>query len=350
MKIAWLSDWNSWGNGKGYSVHNGAMKGQAERLGAEFISPEEAMESGEIAMDIIVPTTYTPQPGAFNVLFTMYEMADIPKQWIPRIQNADLLIVPCEHNRRIFERYTDAPVEVCPEGVDPEVYHYMERTPPGPDEYFNFLWVGASNPRKGYELICGAWEIWQRTQPDEILKRTRIIMKTTKAGGDESVKSMFNMVIDNRRLPLEDLINLYGKAHAFVLPSMGEGWGLTLCEGQATGLPCIYTHWSGPADFMRKDFGYPLKYSMRPMQTTAMQPDGTQKPSYHRGLVAKADIRHVVRRMEQVYHDYERALERGRKGAEHIARHFTWDLAGERFMEILYRRHREWKREGKSAA
>lgn len=348
MKIAWLSDWDSWGNGKGYTVHNSAMKKQAERLGAEFITPEEAEANGEIAMDIIVPTTYAPRPGAFNVLFTMYEMHDIPGDWIPRIQNADLLITPCRHNQQIFMRHTDLPVDVCPEGVDPEVYSFMDRTSPREDEYFNFLWVGASNPRKGYELICGAWEVWLRTQPDEILKKTRIIMKTTKAGGDESVKSMFNMVIDNRRLPLEDLINLYRKAHAFLLPSMGEGWGLTLCEAQATGLPCVYTHWSGPADFMKKDFGYPLKYTMHHMQATAIQPDGTQKP-YHRGLVAKADIMHIVRRMEQIYHDYPRALRLGKKGAEHIAKNFTWDKAGERFMEILERRHREWKRKGKAA-
>lgn len=349
MKIAWLSDWDAWGNGKGYTVHNSAMKKQAERLGAQFIEPVEAMTGGYIAVDIIVPTTYKPLPGAFNVLFTMYEMHDIPEDWKSKIKQADLVITPCKHNQRIFQQYTSAPVDVCPEGVDPAVYRYFDRKPPREKEFFNFLWVGASNPRKGYELICGAWEVWLRTQPDQIIERTRMIMKTTKADGDESVKSMFNMVIDNRRLPLEELIGLYRASHAFLLPSMGEGWGLTLTEAQATGLPCIYTPWSGPADFMREDFAYPLRFKMSPMQATAIQPDGTQKP-YHRGMVAKADIRHIVRRMEQIYHDYPEALRRGKRGAEYIAKNFTWDKAGERFMEILDHRYREWKRKGEKAA
>jgi glycosyltransferase involved in cell wall biosynthesis len=99
---------------------------------------------------------------------------------------------------------------------------------------------------------------------------------------------------------------------------------------------------------MEKEFGYPLRFKMSPMKATALQPDGTQKP-YHTGMVAKADIRHIVRRMEQIYHGYDRALRLGKKGAEHIAKNFTWDKAGERFMEILERRHREWKRKGKAA-
>jgi hypothetical protein len=95
------------------------------------------MTEGHIAMDIIVPTTYKPLPGAFNVLFTMYEMHDIPEEWKSKIKQADLVITHCRHNQRIFQQYTSAPVEVCPEGVDPAVYHYFDRKPPGEKEFFN---------------------------------------------------------------------------------------------------------------------------------------------------------------------------------------------------------------------
>ena len=230
-----MSEWDAWGNGKGYSVHNNNMREQAIKHGAELVPPIEC----DVAIDIVVPQTYTPVYGKYNVLFTMYEMDRLPPEWIPKIKLADLIIVPCKHNKRLFEQYTSSPVEVCQEGFNPQDFPYVKRTFPADNEYFKFLWVGASNPRKGYEFVCGAWELWLRSQPADVLQRTRLIMKTTKAGDDESVKSMAGAIIDNRKLPFDELRKLYYGAHAFMLPSLGEGWGLTLHEAQASGAPCI---------------------------------------------------------------------------------------------------------------
>jgi len=129
------------------------------------------------------------------------------------------------------------------------------------------------------------------------------------------------------------LINLYAKSHAFLLPSMGEGWGLTLCEAQATGLPCIYTPWSGPRDFMRKEWSYPVRFTMYEIGTILSTEQGP-KPG-HRGYVARADLRHILRRMEQIYYGYEDALKRGKRGSDYIRANYTWTKAGERFVEII---------------
>jgi len=42
------------------------------------------------------------------------------------------------------------------------------------------------------------------------------------------------------------MAQLYCHADAFVLPSLGEGWGLPLAEAMAIGLPTIGTRWGGP--------------------------------------------------------------------------------------------------------
>ena len=67
-----------------------------------------------------------------------------------------------------------------------------------------------------------------------------------------------SMVIDQRNISTEELRELYNSAHAFILPTSGEGWGLTLTEAMATGLPCTWTHWSGPVDYADNKTGYPL--------------------------------------------------------------------------------------------
>ena len=41
--------------------------------------------------------------------------------------------------------------------------------------------------------------------------------------------------------------DLYARAHVFVLPTLGEGWGLPIHEAMAMGLPVITTNHSGPA-------------------------------------------------------------------------------------------------------
>ena len=330
MRLAWISDWNRWGNGKGYTVHNSNMKKAVTACGAEIVdNPAEA----DVVIDVIVPTAYRPVEGKFNILFTMYEMDRLPKSWIKPIQAADLIVVPCQHNKYLFQRYTDKPVEVCQEGVDPALYQYVERSFPAPDQFFNFLWVGASNPRKGYELVCAAWECWIKTQPQSVTERTRMILKSTKESENERVGWMFGAVIDLRRLSDEELITLYAKSHAFLLPSMGEGWGLTLCEAQATGLPCVYTPWSGPRDFMKREWSYPVRFKMHEMGTI-LQTDQGPVPG-HRGCVAMADILHILRRMEQIYYGYEDALKRGKRGSDYIRANYTWAKAGERFVEII---------------
>lgn len=349
MKVWWRGrNPDLWGNAKGYNVHNENMLAASERAGLEFAeSPEDA----DIAFQIAVPTGFDPVEGKPNVLFTMYEMDTIPKSWIPKIQKADMLVVPCRHNVAIFQRHFDGPIEVCQEGINPEVFKYIERKEPKQDEMFNFLWIGATNPRKGYELVAMAAELWVRNMPPKVLNRTQLIMKTQRSDteGDVEITRVvppgypkdgpvgMNIVFDTRRVDTDELMRIYAGSHAFLLPSFGEGWGLTLCEAQATGLPCIYTPWSGPQDFMRPTFGYPVGYKLVDQTAVIPKPDGTQEID-HIGKGACANPNDIADRMAEIYTNYPTALRRGRQGSSYLHRRFTWDIAGEKLVKIL-RKH-----------
>ncbi len=293
----------------------------------------ELTEDADIAVHIVVPTGFTPVPGKFNVLFTMYEAMTLPKDWIDPINKADLIVVPCEHNKRLFRKYTDLPIEVCPEGIDPEMFKFYQREFPK-DRPFAYIWNGASNPRKGYEHLILAWQQFWKKYPD-IHKNCILIMKTTQVTTPERVVRGAHVFIDTRDYSLENLITLYEFGHCFVFPTMGEGWGLTLHEAQATGIPCIYTPWSGVADFMPKECAFPLKFRMRTIKTVKTLPDGTQEP-YHTAPAADADIKHICRRMVQVYSDYSRALQMGKQASDHV-RTLTWDNAARVFIDIMSR-------------
>ena len=339
MQIAWTRIMEGAGNAYGYSNHQKQLRLALERQGVDFDA------DADIQVTIVPACSFEPVPDKINVLYTMYEATEIPDDWIEKLDLADLIVVPCEHNRKLFQRHTKRPVIVCLEGTKPDVFTYKERhfpmMPP-----FRFLWFGASNPRKGYEHMIIAWRILQLKHP-EIYDSCMLTMKTTQTDvreriigykdgepilqvmPSERVFQAENVTVDTRRLTEEELVKIYHDAHCFVFPTMGEGFGLTLAEAMCTGLPCIYTPWSGPVDFISPREGYKLKYRLK--EVSVKFPD--KQP--HIAFAASPDVNDIVKQMVRVYQDYEIALERGKMAAERIRKEITWDISAKRFIEII---------------
>lgn len=400
MKIHWVHLTDNVGIGMGYSQHQQFLHRALANIGAELD------EQGEVAVHLTTPTFFTPIPDKINVLFTMYECTTLPEDWVPHLHRADLIVVPCTHNAWLFSQYTDVPVVATHEGVDASVYHHIARSFPA-ERPFCFLWIGASNPRKGVRYVANAWELWNIKHP-ELAPKTMLVMKTTQqtnptatihlryhqpsiqvvdsAGRAHTIERdgqtekivrelprervmqvAGNAIVDTRRLPLlpegempdpnrfygtylpGSLMEVYNFAHAFLLPSMGEGWGLTLCEAAATGLPCVYTDWSGPRDFMSRETGYPVRWRFRDVEGIKLNAAG-ENEIYHRSQAASPDVHHIVRRMEQIYYGYQRALERGKRASDNILARFTWDKAAADLVRILERETPRLEPKTRSAA
>ena len=373
MKLSWAKALDLPGVGFGYTTHQKRLHEALEKEGVEFT------DDADIAISIVPAGNFHYVPGKFNILYTMYEMTTIPDNWIPKVQQADLVVVPCRQNREVFRQYTDKPVEICWEGVETDKFAFVEREFPK-DRPFTFLWFGASNARKGYEHMVVAWHVFRTVEAKAIQEgKVRLLMKTTQiakayrvVGYDHGipirktmpVERMFaadEVIVDTRRLPVigaeyrlplvgEDvsevwtddrdkwpgLAQMYAHAHAFCLPSMGEGFGLTLAEAMSTGLPCIYTNWGGPRDFISTKEGYPLPFHWAPVTAQTPQADGTMKPTF-KGTAASIDPLDLVKKMQHVYYNYERALVKGRRAAERIRRDITWQQSARSFMDIVRR-------------
>jgi len=355
LKIHWVTKPHEMvANALGYNIHNSQMLKHIEKYA-------DLDETADIALTITPADQFIPVPGKFNVLFSMWEFLDLPETYIQGINKADLILVPCRFCKDVFSRYTKKPIEVCWEGVDPEVYRYHERKPSVP---FRFLWVGAPNPRKGYPLILQAVQILEQLDNVEIYIKTTVpkikwgqffrniwnkrhdIMK--ERGKLVSVWRMLqrlprpqladkvirygkkkNIIFDTRKLPINELIELYNSAHCFVLPSFGEGWGLTLCEAMATGAPCVATKNTGTADFFDEQVGYVVEHGMKELdlrdyklKTRGYEPSGKS----------------TIEQMFKVMREYPEALRRGRAASRRILEKFTWDRSAKRLHDIL-RRH-----------
>jgi glycosyltransferase involved in cell wall biosynthesis len=330
----WVADYEMKGNGYGYTTHQKSMRAALERAGV-VMTPES-----DLAIHIVTPPSFKPIPGKFNVLFTMYEMASLPPDWPDKVNLADLILVPCKHNRELFRRYTNLPIEIVWEGIDPSLYKLRKRE--FPEGKFVYLWVGASNPRKGTEHISHAWGMFWQAHP-ELHGKVHLILKTTQPNNGERCMDMSKIgcTFDTRDYSKQELFELYDLAHCFVFPSMGEGWGLTLHEAMATGLPAIYTRWSAMDDWVPHKFAYQLKHGMRMIDT--LRCDTGER--HHSAPAAFPDIQDLARRMYYVYTHYEEAAHKGYQGGLKV-REITWDRAARELIDKVYPHHQAWREHG----
>jgi hypothetical protein len=315
-KLHWASRMeNVQGNAYGYYTHNTELKKEAEKI----------LNIGEDADNVLVitsPEFFKDRPEGKKVfLFTMFEGTNIPDQYLEPMKQADHLIAPSNWVADLFKEYFDPDmVSVINHGVSSD-FTFKKRKMPL-DKPFRFLWLGAHNPRKGWEEVIHVWnELKFFFNPN-----IELYIKTTTTG---KFQRKGNIIFDSRNLPKDQLVKLYHDSHCFLFPSRGEGFGLTLAEAMRTGLPCIATDYSGQKDFFDSSVGYPIKYVMGPGK---MKFVGTGEEADTQ--IAFPELIDLAKNMHYVYHNYEEALKKGKKASQRIKK-FTWKRSAFKLKKIV---------------
>lgn len=353
MKINWTTrKHNVPGNAMGYNHHNSMMMDYTDKY---FTHDDGA----DIALHIVPADFFRPVRGKVNVLFTMFEFMDLPNSYLARLPLADVLVVPCGWCRDLFRKYFKGPIYVCHEGITPEDFPFYQRRRPIMNEKFRFLWVGAPNPRKGYPCVLEAIKVFENNPSVEIYMKTttqeadrkKYIEKLWRTRRDlrSSNPKMFkemlsrsknpnvanqikkygkydNIIWDSRKISFGELKDLYNSAHAFLLPTFGEGWGLTITEAMATGAPVIATPITGVSEYFDDSVGYSIKYQIKEMMLENYK-------LKTRGYVP--NTLDMVNQMVRVITHYDEALKKGKRASSRIHSKFTWEQAARRLYEII---------------
>ena len=324
LAICWATDYCGIGNSYGYSVHNARSRAALEQAGV-MIRPESP-----VAFHVSPAHLFRPIPGKVNVLYMAWETDVLPAAHREGIARADAVVVTASFLVPLVRSvFPDKPVFLCHEGVDVDCYAFRRRAKPL-GRPFRFLWVGAPNARKGWELVMQAWRPFADDGRMELYLKTTVTNRFERYG---------NVIFDSRNLPRCELAALYHSAQAFLFPSFGEGFGLTLAEAMATGLPAAFTPWSSLTDLADESCGYPLRFRLVQAWAT---PDGglsteAQSPDARavRTRLAQAEPDSLAERMVQIFHHYPRAIRKGVRAAQRIRERFTWDRTGRRLADIL---------------
>ena len=243
---------------------------------------------------------------------TMWETNRIPADWPARLNKVRAVIVPTRFVADVFRRCgVNVPVHVVPQGVDPAVYHFEERTE---RRGLTTLMVGVVCPRKNVTEGILAWQKAFADDPDARLLIKSRFGSAAPDTGDDRIR-----VVDSNETT-RGIAHWYREAD--VLMALGnEGFGLPLVEAMATGMPVIALDAEGQSDVCRDAGGLVLSVPPGRQERVVEAPFGDC------GVRAVPDVDAVAARLRWVAGHREEATALGRGSSAWAIRHRdVWDM------------------------
>jgi glycosyltransferase involved in cell wall biosynthesis len=260
--------------------------------------------------------------------FSIWEFDRIPTEWVEILQNARLILTQSTFCKDMFARAVgrSANIHVVPY-ILPRQYvpgGPVNRLTPRDTFVFGsvFEWV----PRKVPELTIKAFEHeFDRGEP------VKLILRTDHPEGLDTGNLVRGCTRDGRVEPIPDVISdlaaFYRGLDAYVSCTAGEGYGQTLAEAMACGVPTIACKNGGNMDFMNGGNSY------------LVDVDG-----WSTGLTFDNElfqwrlpkVESVQARMREAYDNWARGKEKHkRRDTSEFRAPFSPDCIGEKILELL---------------
>jgi glycosyltransferase involved in cell wall biosynthesis len=266
------------------------------------IIPLPLPEQPDVWIQISVPNELQAV-GKYNIGVTAGTEGDVcPADWIDKINAMQLLIVPSEFTKKTFtdtatkhNKAITTRIEVIPEYFDETVYNNKTVTDSitaldSITESFAFLSVGhwlqgqAGEDRKNLSgVIHCFFNTYKNTKnaPALVLKtsgatysimdRMEIEHKIAQIRDMFGTAKLPNVYLIHGELTDAEMNAMYNhpKIKAMVSFTKAEGFGRPLLEFSTTGKPIMAPHYSGQADFLKKDFICEIPGGLTPIHPSA---------------------------------------------------------------------------------
>ncbi len=311
-------------------------------------------KEGPQEADLWVSHQWPPRfqaPGAMPwVVIQPWEYGSLPRQWLAPLSNRVAEAwVPTRYVRDCYLQ-SGVPsdrVFVVPNGVDVACYR------PGQVPYslstrksFRFLFVGGTIWRKGIDILLDAYA-------QAFTSRDDVCLVIKDMGGESFYKGQTakqriqefrstpgNPEIEYLEAPIvreEEMAGLYAACHCLVHPYRGEGFGLPIAEAMACALPVIVTGYGAALDFCNEENAYLIP--SRELRLPQKRIGDLETVDYP--WVAEADRDALRSLMRYVIEHREEAAQKGKRAADFVSQHLSWETAADtalRRLETLARK------------
>lgn len=189
---------------------------------------------------------------------------------------------------------------------------------------FGFCMVGQLHQRKDPFVAINAFKELKEEHPEEF-EPAELHLKTNVPGLHQAMEQWVpKLRVHYSVWPADVLREFYHTQHVLLAPSRGEGKNVPALEFMATGGPVIATNWGGHTQWLSNAVGYPLDYTLHPID--AGHPNCRN---------ARADVAHLKQLMLQAFRDRDGARHRGETAAKLIPDMCSWDAVLRRLFDQL---------------
>jgi glycosyltransferase involved in cell wall biosynthesis len=251
----------------------------------------------------------------FNIGYFAWELPEFPDAWMPSLDYFDEIWCPSDFVRESIALKAPFPVLTMPHSIGferPTGTKQSLRAKFGlPADRFLFLclfdlnsYTARKNPRAAIEAFRASG--LSSTGATLVIKVQNADLNPADfAALNESVREIPGMMLLSGTFSRSDVYALEAACDCFVSLHRAEGFGLAVAECMYLGKPVISTDWSATSEFLNRDNGFPVRYTL----VTLAENSGP----YTKGSTwAEPDVGHAAEQMIRVVSDL---TESGRIGA-----------------------------------
>jgi len=334
----------------------------------------QLMAKPDVWVQLTVPSEFQPV-GKYNIGITAgMETTMVSPEWLQGVNRMDLVIVPSEHAKKVFEesKYQGkdpntqqvtselaltTKIEVLFEGLDLSIFNKFPKYPKSISSSLDSI------PEKNCYLMVGHWlngefghdrkdtggtimTFLESFKNKASKNQPALVIKTSSAGYSvtdrenmlERIRQIRSSVQTTGTVPKvyllhgdlspEEMNGLYHhpKIKAMVSFTHGEGFGRPLLEFGITGKPILASNWSGHLDFLSEN-GLLLQGQLKPVHKSAQW----EKVIVEGSSWYYVDYGYAIGVIKDVESNYKNHLAKSRKQKQYIKDNFTLDKMTELF-------------------
>jgi glycosyltransferase involved in cell wall biosynthesis len=275
----------------------------------------------------------------YNIGYFAWELPEFPDAWLPALDYFDEIWCPSNFVRDSIAIKALYPVLTMPHSIGfvrpesgREALRQKFNLPAGRFLFLTLFDLNSYTARKNPRAVIEAFR-----RSGLAGDRVALVIKVQNADANpadfaalsEAVRDLPGTVIISATLSRSEVYELEAACDCFVSLHRSEGFGLAIAECMYLGKPVIATDWSATSEYLNRDNGYPVRYSLVELTEN--------HGPYGKGSTwAEADAGHAAEVMRRVVGHPSEALALGEAARRSIEERFSPAVIG-----ALYRRRLE---------